>query len=198
MVPVSRPRVFVAGWSGAGNLGDELLLRALQHRLSRYDAELVYERVASLRRAIPGLVLSADIMVGFPTETDAQFADSVNMVTELGVAYPHVFPYSERAGTPAARIPQHKQVPRAMRKERAALLREAGKRVRESLLVSRIGRQERVLVEGIPCAMPGYRKARAPDYIETWVPVGEELAGEWLDVQFEAVEGDALIARIVA
>lgn len=175
--------------------GNTLILKRMKRR---YDAEFVYERIARMRDAVPGLVLSADIMVGFPTETRDQFEDSVKMVTELGVAYPHVFPYSERAGTPAARIPRDKQVPRATRRARAETLREAGRRVREGLLASRIGRKDRVLVEGGPCLLPGYQKARAPDYIETWVPATTELAGEWLDVEYEAVEGDALIARTAA
>lgn len=175
--------------------GSTLILKRMKRR---YDAEFVYERIARMRDAVPGLVLSADIMVGFPTETGDQFADSVKMVTELGVAYPHVFPYSERAGTPAARIPGEKQVPRPTRRARAETLREAGSRVREELLESRIGGKDRVLVEGGPCPLPGYQKARAPDYIETWVPATAGLAGEWLDVEFEAVRGDALIARTTA
>jgi threonylcarbamoyladenosine tRNA methylthiotransferase MtaB len=164
----------------------------------RYDAAHVYERVTRLRREVPGLVLSADLMVGFPTETDAQFQDSEKMVMNLGIAYPHVFPYSDRSGTPAARIPQSRQVPKQVRRARADTLRDAGHRVRRDLLESRLGEHSRVLVEGGHCPRVGYQKARAPDYIETWVQAPSEAVGGWLDVVFETVDADALIARIAA
>lgn len=171
--------------------GNTLILKRMKRR---YDSALVYERVARLRRAIPDLVLSADIMVGFPTETEAQFLDSMNMVRDLEIAYPHVFPYSERSGTPAARIPADRQVPVADRRARAEALRDAGQEVRRELLVSRLGKRARVLIEGGHGRMKGYLKARAPDYIETWVPAPSDFAGCWQDVIFESVEGDALIA----
>ena len=174
--------------------GNTLVLKRMKRR---YDAALVYERIGRLRREVPGLVLSADLMVGFPTETEAQFQDSVRMVVELGVAYPHVFPYSERNGTPAARIPADRQVPKAVRKARAEVLRDAGRRVRKAMLASRVGMSARVLVEGGHCPLEGYQRARAPDYIEAWVPAPTDAAGEWLDVVYESVNGDALIARVV-
>jgi threonylcarbamoyladenosine tRNA methylthiotransferase MtaB len=173
--------------------GSTLVLKRMKRR---YDAALVYDKVARLRREIHGLVLSADLMVGFPTESAEQFQDSVRMVVELGIAYPHVFPYSERPGTPAARIPTHRQVPRAERKARAEALRAAGGGVRKALLTSRLGARSRVLVEGGRSPREGHLRARAPDYIEAWVPAAADLEGRWLDVVFEAVEGDALIARV--
>lgn len=88
-----------------------LILKRMKRRASR---ELIYDRIAALREAVPDLVLSADILVGFPTETDEHFADTLTAIDELEIAYPHVFPYSAREGTPAARIPN--QVPVDIRK----------------------------------------------------------------------------------
>ena len=173
--------------------GSTLILKRMKRR---YDAGQVYQKVRALREMIPNLVLSADIMVGFPTENEAQFRESLRMITELEIAYPHVFPYSERSGTPASRIPAGKQVPVAERKARAAILREAGRKVRHDLLGARIGVRSKVLVEGGRCPLAGYQKARAADYIESWVPVSESDVGEWADVVYESVQGDALIARL--
>ncbi len=174
--------------------GSTLTLKRMKRR---YDAGLVYRKVYALRAKIPGLVLSADIMVGFPTENETRFRESLRMITELGIAYPHVFPYSERPGTPASRIPADRQVPVAERKARAAVLREAGRKVRQDLLRSRIGTRAKVLIEGGRCPPAGYQKARAADYIESWVPASECDVGEWADVVYESQQGDALIARLV-
>ncbi len=173
--------------------GSTLILKRMKRR---YDASLVYEKVARLREKLPKLVLSADLMVGFPTESEGQFEDSVAMVYDLQIAYPHVFPYSERTGTPAGRIPATRQVPLAERKARAKSLRNAGRAVRRELLVSRLGTEARVLVEGGYCPLEGHQKARAADYIETWVPAPADAAGAWLDVIYESVRDDALIGRI--
>ncbi len=173
--------------------GSTLILKRMKRR---YDASLVYDKVARLREKLPKLVLSADLMVGFPTESEGQFEDSVAMVNDLQIAYPHVFPYSQRAGTPAGRIPATRQVPLAERKARAKSLRNAGRAVRRELLVSRLGTEARVLVEGGYCPLDGHQKARAADYIETWVPGPADAAGAWLDVIYESVRDDALIARI--
>ena len=97
-----------------------LILKRMKRRATR---EMVYERIEKLRAAIPNLMLSADLMTGFPTETETQFNDTLNAVSDLEIAYPHVFAYSPRPGTPAARIPN--QVPVAERKNRAAKIRGA-------------------------------------------------------------------------
>jgi len=103
---------------------DSLILKRMKRRASR---DMIYARVDKLRRAAPHATLSADILVGFPTETEAQFRRTLEAVGDLEIAWPHVFAYSARAGTPAARIPR--QVPPAERKRRAAAVRDAGREV---------------------------------------------------------------------
>ena len=172
--------------------GNSLILKRMKRR---YGCEQVLSKVSELRENIADLVLSADIMVGFPTESEAHFKDTLRMVRQLEIAYPHVFPYSERSGTPAARIPSHKQVPFSERKSRAQTLRRVGSEVRQKVLRSRLGSMNRILIEGGHCPIPGYQKGRAGNYIEVWVPTEEWRVGQWADVRYHSVQGDALIGE---
>jgi threonylcarbamoyladenosine tRNA methylthiotransferase MtaB len=121
--------------------GDDLILKRMKRRHSRDEALAVVERLRSLR---PDMVFGADIIAGFPTETDEMFANSLRFIAEAGLTYIHAFPYSPRPGTPAARMPQ---VGKAIARQRAALLREAGERQFSALCQSRLGAVETVLME---------------------------------------------------
>ena len=122
--------------------GDDMILKRMKRRHLRADT---LEFVARVRKARPDVVFGADIIAGFPTETDEMFENTLRIVDEADLTYLHVFPYSKRPGTPAARIPN--QVPKRIARARAALLREAGDRQFEKLCRSRIGLVESVLVE---------------------------------------------------
>lgn len=167
-----------------------LILKRMKRRATR---EVVYERIGKLRRAVPHLVLSADIMVGFPTETDAHFRHTLAAVEDLEIAYPHVFAYSSRPGTPAARIPD--QVPPAERKRRAALVRERGRSVWRTVAARHIGAHTRVLIEGSGNLPDGLVRGRAADYFPVILPRRHAQPGDWAEVEINAVEGDALTAR---
>lgn len=169
--------------------GSTLILKRMKRR---YDAGEVRRRVGALRDAVPDLVLGADIMVGFPTETDDAFEDTVQMARTLRITHPHIFPYSPRPGTPAARIPR--QVPHDLRRSRARRLRAVTRGLRRDLLAERLGRRARVLVEGGP-GRAGQSRARAADYLSVLVPERAARTGEWLDVVYEGIEGESLIAR---
>ncbi|MGQ9366833.1 tRNA (N(6)-L-threonylcarbamoyladenosine(37)-C(2))-methylthiotransferase MtaB [Azospirillum sp. ST 5-10] len=121
--------------------GDDLILKRMKRRHSRADAVAFCERVRSLR---PDMVFGADLIAGFPTEDEAMFANSLALVEDCGLTWLHVFPYSPRPGTPAARMPQD-NAPR--RKERAARLREAGAAAVRRHLEAQVGRSATVLVE---------------------------------------------------
>ena len=121
--------------------GDDIVLKRMKRRHSRSQA---LEFCAKVRELRPDIVFGADIIAGFPTETDAMFENSLRMVEEAEITFLHVFPYSERPGTPAARMPQ---VPLAVRKERAAILRAAGKKQMQQYLHSAVGRHASALVE---------------------------------------------------
>ncbi|PWS37571.1 tRNA (N(6)-L-threonylcarbamoyladenosine(37)-C(2))-methylthiotransferase MtaB [Falsiroseomonas bella] len=121
--------------------GDDLILKRMKRRHLRADAEALCDRARRLR---PDIVFGADLIAGFPTETEDHFAAMLDMVERCGLTFLHVFPYSERPGTPAARMPQ---LPKLLRRERAARLREAGRRAARRFYDSRIGMTEQVLLE---------------------------------------------------
>ena len=121
--------------------GDNLILKRMKRRHSRADAIALGARLRAVR---PDIVFGADLIAGFPTESAAMFENSLRLVEECGLTFLHVFPYSARAGTPAARMPQ---VAGTLRRERAARLRTAGDAARQRFFAGRIGRDSRVLVE---------------------------------------------------
>ena len=121
--------------------GHDLILKRMKRRHSRADAIWLVERLKARRGEI---AIGADLIAGFPTETDAHHAANLSIVRELEVVHGHVFPYSPRPGTPAARMPQ---VDRAAIKARAAQLREAVAEVRGRWLGGLVGRSMAVLAE---------------------------------------------------
>jgi threonylcarbamoyladenosine tRNA methylthiotransferase MtaB len=121
--------------------GDDLILKRMRRRHSRARAVAVARQARALR---PEVALGADLIAGFPTESDDMFRRSLDLVDECGLAFVHVFPYSPRAGTPAARMPQ---LPRAVVRERAARLRAAGAAALAADLSARVGNTTEVLVE---------------------------------------------------
>jgi len=121
--------------------GDDLILKRMKRRHSRGDATAF---CAQVRRLRPDIALGADIIAGFPTETEEMFARSQDMVDECGLTFLHVFPYSKRPGTPAARMPQ---VAGDVIRRRAGHLRAAGEAALTRRLVSELGRQRSVLIE---------------------------------------------------
>jgi threonylcarbamoyladenosine tRNA methylthiotransferase MtaB len=121
--------------------GDDMVLKRMKRRHARADAIATCDRARALR---PGIVFGADLIAGFPTETDAMFTNSLNLLEECGLTFLHIFPYSARKGTPAARMPQ---VPMERRKARAAELRAAGERRMDLFLASQIGTEIAALIE---------------------------------------------------
>jgi len=130
-------------------------------------------------------VFGADLIAGFPTETEEMFENTLGIVEEAGLTYLHVFPFSPREGTPAARMPQ---VPRYVAKARAARLRSLGEVQYNKFCQSRIGEVESVLVERnglgrteqfVPIAVPGHAAGEIVPVRVTGIS-GEGLVGEAL------------------
>lgn len=122
--------------------GDDLILKRMKRRHLRDDAIRFCEEARALR---PDIAFGADLIAGFPTETEAHFRNSLKLVEECGLSFLHVFPYSPRKGTPAARMPQ---VRGEVIRERAARLREAGEAALARHLAGQVGRVAQVLTEG--------------------------------------------------
>jgi threonylcarbamoyladenosine tRNA methylthiotransferase MtaB len=121
--------------------GDDLILKRMKRRHSRTDAIAF---CAQVRRLRPDIAFGADIIAGFPTETEEMFVRSQDLVAACGLTFLHVFPYSPRPGTPAARMPQ---VNGTAIKERAKRLRAAGEAALQKRLASEIGATRQVLIE---------------------------------------------------
>jgi threonylcarbamoyladenosine tRNA methylthiotransferase MtaB len=144
--------------------GDDLILKRMKRRHVSADAISLIDRVRQLR---PDVAIGADFIAGFPTETEAAFANTLAFVEAAGLAFLHVFPFSPRAGTPAARMPQLKP---GVVKQRAARLRLAGEAALRRHLDRQFGRTVDALVES-----PA--RARAPDFTE--IVLDESAAGNF-------------------
>jgi threonylcarbamoyladenosine tRNA methylthiotransferase MtaB len=121
--------------------GDNLILKRMKRRHGREDSIAFCHALRSKR---PDIVFGADIIAGFPTETDDMFENSLNIIDECELTYLHVFPFSPRPGTPAARMPQLEQ---GVIKRRAALLREKGEARLKKFLSTQVGQKRAVLIE---------------------------------------------------
>ena len=148
--------------------GDDTILKRMKRRHGRADAIALCEE---LRRLRPDIVFGADLIAGFPTETEDMFANTLAMIEDCNLTWLHVFPYSERPGTPATRMPQ---VTKAERKERAARLREAGNRAANTYLESRVGVHEEILAE---TGHSGRTAQFAPVQFEQAVTSGKIVSG---------------------
>ncbi len=122
--------------------GDDMILKRMKRRHLRDDAIRFCETARQLR---PEMVFGADLIAGFPTETEAMFQQTLDLVADCGLTFLHVFPYSPRQGTPAARMPQ---LDGAVVKDRAARLRAVGEVGLSAYLTAQVGQQHRVLTEG--------------------------------------------------
>ena len=154
--------------------GDDLILKRMKRRHLRRDAVALVER---LKSQWPDIAIGADLIAGFPTETAAHHAANLSIVDELDIVHGHIFPYSPRPGTPAARMPQ---VDRSLVKERAAELRAAVGAVRGNWLAGKIGKPAEVLAERDGCGhAPDFARVRVPhgtppDTIATVIPTRVE------------------------
>jgi threonylcarbamoyladenosine tRNA methylthiotransferase MtaB len=159
--------------------GADLILKRMRRRHRRADALAVIARARALR---PGIAIGADLIAGFPTEDAALFSETVAFVAEADIAFLHVFPYSERPGTPAARMPA---VPVALRRERAARLRAAGAANAARFYAAQVGRQAAVLAE-----------TDGRGHTEHFAPVRVAAApGTLLRARITAANDDGLLAE---
>ena len=163
--------------------GDDLILKRMRRRHSRAQAVAVARRARDLR---PDVAIGADLIAGFPTEEAAMFQNSLDLVAECGIAFLHVFPYSPRPGTPAARMPQ---LPGNLRKVRAGRLRAAGGAALDRFLATQEGRVLQVLVE-----LGG--RGHGENFAE--VEIDEGRRGEIASFRVEGVRDGRLIGRRVS
>ena len=167
--------------------GDDMILKRMKRRHSRADA---LKLVAAVRAVRPETAFGADLIAGFPTETEAMFENTLSLVEEAGLSFLHVFPFSPRPGTPAARMPP---VARAAVKARAARLRAAGEAALARYLQRQVGRTLMGLVERPDLGEGGL--ARAEDFTEIAF-VGDAPIGEVAALTVTGHDGRRLEARL--
>jgi len=156
----------------------------MKRRHLRADAVALCARIRERR---PDAVFGADLIAGFPTETDAMFDDTLALIEDCDLTWLHVFPYSARPGTPAARMPAASM---AVRRERAARLRAAGVDAERRYLDAQIGKTASVLIES---DARGRTEQFAPVRLED---VSLALNNEIIDVTIERREDRELLARV--
>jgi threonylcarbamoyladenosine tRNA methylthiotransferase MtaB len=159
--------------------GDDMILKRMKRRHSRADAIAFCDQVRRLR---PDIVFGADIIAGFPTESDGMFSRSLDLVEECDLTFLHVFPYSPRPGTPAARMPQ---VAGPVIKERARRLRIVGEAALRQRLRAEVGASRDVLIESDS-------QGRTEHYLP--VAVAGERVGSVLSVRIAGENGERLTA----
>ncbi len=160
--------------------GDDLILKRMKRRHLRADAIAFCREVRRLR---PDVVFGADLIAGFPTETEEMFTRSLDLIAECDLVHLHVFPFSPRPGTPAARMPQ---IDRAVIKDRARRLRERGEAALRVYLQAQVGSRQRVLAEqGTSARTEQFTRVRLTKPI---------ASGRIIDVAISAHDGEQLIA----
>ncbi len=162
--------------------GDNMILKRMKRRHLRDDAIQFCDDVRRLR---PDMVFGADLIAGFPTETEEMFSRSLAIVDECDLTHLHVFPFSPRKGTPAARMPQ---LDRSLVKERAARLREKGDHARQHRYRREVGKTRSVLVE-----KPGLGRTEHFSAVN----MSGGTAGEILSMRITAATANTLLAEPV-
>lgn len=163
--------------------GDDMILKRMKRRHNRQQ---VINFCHHLRQIRPEVSFGGDIIAGFPTETDEMFENTRRLIAEAGIQYLHIFPYSERQGTPAARMPQ---VDNKVRKLRAALLRSEGQQQLVKFYQQNIGKKVQLLVEGNKVA-----------HTENFIPVQLHNAlpvGQLINAELTAIKDTYMIARFI-
>jgi threonylcarbamoyladenosine tRNA methylthiotransferase MtaB len=162
--------------------GDDMVLTRMKRRHRRAQ---VVELVARLKAARPEIAIGADLIAGFPTEDDAMFANSLALIDDCDIVFGHIFPYSARAGTPAARMPQ---VGRTVARERAAILRDANARRRHLWMDEQVGKVTKMLVER------DGRSGHGENFANLMLD-SETVPGSIVPVRIGARDGDRLVAE---
>jgi threonylcarbamoyladenosine tRNA methylthiotransferase MtaB len=169
--------------------GSDAVLRRM-HR--KYRPWHYREKITKIREAMPSAAIGADVMVGFPGETEAEFEETRRMIAELPFTYLHVFTYSARPGTPAAAMPN--QIPVTVARERNRVLREMASKKKAAFMRSLVG----TVVEAITLQSggTGFTEALTENYLKLKVP-GRHEANRWMNLAVEGVDGEMLVGHLV-
>jgi len=183
---VSKSRAFVPHFHIPLQSGSNVVLKKMKRR---YMRELYIDRVAKIKDVMPHACIGVDIIVGFPGATDADFLETYNFLTELDVSYLHVFTYSERDNTEAAKMDG--VVPKNVRSKRSKMLRGLSVKKRRAFYESQIGTTRVVLFESEN--KDGYIHGFTENYIKVKSPWNPELVNTLQSVELTKIDDDGLV-----
>lgn len=164
--------------------GNDMILKRMKRRHNRAQ---ILEFVSKTRKIRPEITFGADIIAGFPTEDDKMFEDSLSLIEQAGIVFTHIFPYSKREGTPAAKMPQVKG---DIIKKRAKALREAGLQELQKFLKKQIGNKMKVILEKD-------NFAKSENFLDVKIISDKMLqAGDIIEIKVSGVEENYLLAKI--
>jgi threonylcarbamoyladenosine tRNA methylthiotransferase MtaB len=171
--------------------GDDRILRKMKRP---YTADVFRQRIKTIHNQIPDAAIGVDILIGFPGETDAAFTNTYELIRKLPVTYLHVFPFSARPGTPAARYPD--KVAPAVIKERCEKMRRLGQIKRIHFYRKFIGKKVEILVESTRHAATGLLKGLSSNYIPVLIDADDDRMNKLLTVKLAGQIDNALMATI--
>jgi threonylcarbamoyladenosine tRNA methylthiotransferase MtaB len=169
--------------------------RTLRRMNRKYNTDLYRRIVNNLRQAIPQVSITTDVMVGFPGETEEDFVVSYTFVRDIGFSKIHVFKYSPRAGTPAARFKD--QVDGVEKERRSSHLIRLGSLMERNYIMGFLGQEVEVLLEQQVNTMPGYLEGYTDTYVKVACKIGEEYQGELVKVLLKDNKGDCVLGQPV-
>jgi tRNA-2-methylthio-N6-dimethylallyladenosine synthase len=170
--------------------------QVLKRMLRRYTRETYLECVAALRAAIPGLSVTTDIIVGFPGETDEDFAQTLDVVREVGFADGFTFKFSPRDGTPATRMPAELTVPDEEASERLATLVSTMSGITRSANLHQLGKRYEVLVEKEARRGGDLLQARTRDFRTVLIPGDPSMLGKYFNIEITGTTGSTFTGQI--
>src|ERR687895_1565479 len=168
--------------------------RTLRRMLRRYTREQYFECAARLRRAVPGLALTTDVIVGFPGETEEDFEETLSAVREIGFADAFTFIFSPRDGTPATRMPAELAVPEEVAGERLQRLVSTVRGIARERNLGLLGTRHEVLVEKLAKRGADLLQTRTRDFKTVLVPGDEAMVGRYLTVEITGTTGSTFTA----
>jgi threonylcarbamoyladenosine tRNA methylthiotransferase MtaB len=160
-----------------------------------YTVDIFRRRIAKIRDQIPHAAIGVDTLIGFPGETDAAFKHTYDLMNELPISYLHVFPFSARSGTPAARYPD--KIPPDVIKERCEKMRCLGQVKRLHFYRSFIGKEIEILVESTRHATTGLLKGLSSNYIPVLIDADDDQINKLVTVRLTDQMDDILIGTTV-
>jgi threonylcarbamoyladenosine tRNA methylthiotransferase MtaB len=170
--------------------GSDAVLRRM-HR--RYRPWHYREKILKIRAAMPNAAIGADVMVGFPGETDAEFDETRRMIEELPFTYLHVFTYSARPGTPAAEAPA--QIPTSVARERNRVLREMASQKKAAFMRMLVGTTVKAIT--LQAGGADFTEALTDNYLKMRIPARCE-ANRWIDLNVSGVKGETLLGELAS